>query len=928
MRLATALLLAPVMLAAAPAFAGEEVLYGPAPDWADVLSTDAIDISAKTPIARMDVQQRIEDGTVTIYIDRAIKLDSAEALTQGGTSTATWMPEKGDLTIHAVRILRGNETVDVLSSRERYTVLRRETQLERRTLDGMLTATMPIPGLRIGDVLNIVYSQTVRDETLAGGAQLNSLLFAKPLEAGFARNVLSWPEGEAIIWNAGPDVSGADEATRGSYRYVSIDLPLAEREDMPEDAPSRFTRPQILQATTFRDWQQVSSVFAPLYDIRGAIAPGSPLADEIASIAAATSDPLERAAMATRLVQERISYLMNGMSGGNYTPQAPATTWDLRFGDCKAKTLLLLALLDGLGIDAEPVLVNTMFNDAVPGMVPMPGALDHVIVRADIGGTPYWLDGTSAGTRLANIANTPPYRHALPIRAGGADLQAVEPRLPALPELAMQVTLDQRGGVEIPSIVAVTTRLSGAAASNLAASIGQMSENQRDELIDSLAASAPVGALTATDGNVAFVEEDGIVEFTVTGLITSPWTREGARMRHDLDMLPASDYELEVDRARPAWKDTPVELGFPSLVKSEVTILLPENGKGFDLRGRPDAEVAFGGEHIVRHVQLADGRLIARERLESLGGELPASELAHARAQVARASSALPFLLAPADAPRAWEYSRPDLKKRLAAHEAAYAKAIAREPDDARSFINRARFRQLTGNLPDAITDLDKAITLDPSPDNYRYRGFMKRNLGHNDDALADFREAFDLNPDGNNARTLADQLARMDQTDEALALLNEYDDHGEDHEAFVSGRADALAYGGRADEGLALIDGLVAEQPGKSYLLNTACWYRARFNVGRETMLDTCDQAVQQGGNPAVLDSRALAWLTLGQPDKARVDAEAALASAPDSYMTRYLLGFAQRRLGDRSGEDVIVYIARTWPGVAQDYALYGLKP
>ena len=186
MRFATALLLAPVMLAAAPAFAGEEVLYGPAPDWADVLSTDAIYISAKTPIARMDVQQRIEDGTVTIYIDRAIKLDSAEALTQGGTSTATWMPEKGDLTIHAVRILRGNETVDVLSSRERYTVLRRETQLERRTLDGMLTATMPIPGLRIGDVLNIVYSQTVRDETLAGGAQLNSLLFAKPLEAGFA----------------------------------------------------------------------------------------------------------------------------------------------------------------------------------------------------------------------------------------------------------------------------------------------------------------------------------------------------------------------------------------------------------------------------------------------------------------------------------------------------------------------------------------------------------------------------------------------------------------------------------------------------------------------------------------------------------------------------------------------------------------------
>lgn len=933
MRFATALLLAPVMLApvmlaAGPAFAGEEVLYGPAPDWADVLSTDAIDIAARTPIARMDVQQRIEDGTVTIYMDRAVKLDSAEALTQGGTSTATWMPEKGDLTIHAVRILRGGETVDVLSSGERYTVLRRETQLERRTLDGMLTATMPIPGLRIGDVLNIVYSQTVRDETLAGGAQLNSLLFAKPMEAGFARNVVSWPEDEAITWDAGPDVAGADETSRGGYRYVSIDLPLAEREDVPDDAPSRFTRPQILQAATFRDWQQVSSVFAPLYDVQGTIAPGSPLADEVARIAAATSDPLERAAMATRLVQERISYLMNGMSGGNYTPQAPAKTWDLRFGDCKAKSLLLLALLDGLDIAAEPVLVNTIFSDAVPGMVPMPGAFDHVIVRADIGGMPYWLDGTSAGTRLANIANTPPYSHALPVRAAGAELQAVEPRLPAVPELTMQITLDQRGGVEIPTIATVVTRISGAPASNLAATIGQMSDDQREQLIDSMAANAQLGALTPTGGGVEIVEEDGVVALTVTGLIGSPWKREGARMRHDLDMLPASDYELSADRARPAWKDIPVAMGFPSLVESEITILLPENGEGFALRGRPDAQVAFSGEHIVRHVELAGGRLIARERLESLGGELPASEVANARAQVARASSALPFLLAPADAPRAWEYGRPDLKKRLQPYEDAYARAIERDPDEAGSFINRARFRHETGDLAGAVADMDKAIALDPNPDNYRYRGYMKHYLAKDEEALADFRETLDLDPNGDNARTLADQLARMDRTEEALALLDEYDDQGEDHEAFVSARADALAYGGRADEGLALIDALVAEQPGKSYLLNNSCWYRARFNVGRETMLETCDQAVQQGGSPAVLDSRALAWLTMGQPDKARADAEAALASAPDSYMTRYLLGFAQRRLGDRSGEDVIAYIARIWPGVAQDYALYGLKP
>ncbi len=930
MRYVTALmLLAPVMLAATPALAGEEVLYGPAPDWIDIEGAAPIDTAAKLPIARIDVQQRIEDGTVTIYVDRAIKLDSAEALTQGGTSTATWMPEKGDLTIHAVRILRGDDTIDVLAAGERYTVLRRETQLERRTLDGMLTATMPIPGLRTGDVLQIAFSQTVHDETLAGGAQLNSLLFAKPFEAGFARNIVSWPKDETLVWKAGPGIAQPQEEIRGGYRQVSIALPLPERDEMPSDAPSRFTRPQVLQAGTFGDWEEVSSVFAPLYKTEETIAPGSPLAAEVARIKAASSDPLERAVMATRLVQERISYLMNGMSGGNYVPQAPARTWELRFGDCKAKSMLLLALLDELGIEAEPVLVNTQFSDAVPDMVPIPGAFDHVIVRADIGGTPYWLDGTMTGTRRANIANTPAIRYGLPIRAGGAGLTSIEPRVPEFADMDIRITLDQRGGVDIPALATVVTRLSGASASNLSASIGQMSDEQREQMLEALAASTQLGALSLVDGDVEVIEEDAVVQFTVTGLMTTPWQDEGARMRQNLDMLPGAGYEFSTDRARAAWRDIPVELGYPGLAKSEITILLPEKGEGFALRGRPDLDVSFAGERIVRHVELADGKLIARETLESRGGELPPSGISEARTQAARASSGVPFLLAPVDASRAWEYARADLRKRLEPYEDAYAKAIARDPEEAGSFLNRAGFRQQTGNLTGALADMDEAIALDPNADNYRYRGYLNRNFGRDEQALADFTTAFEFDPNGANARTMAAQLGRMGQTSEALALLDEYDDHGEDHEGFVDTKAEVLAYAGRAEEGLALVDTLMDDQPGKGYLVNNACWYRARFDVGRDNMIDICDKAVQQAGSPvAALDSRALAWLTMGEPEKARADAEAALASSPQSFMTRYLLGFAQRRLGERAGEDTIEYIAGTWPGIAQDYARYGLQP
>lgn len=46
------------------------------------------------------------------------------------------------------------------------------------------------------------------------------------------------------------------------------------------------------------------------------------------------------------------------MAGGNYVPQMPAFTWEKRYGDCKAKALLLLAMLRALDIEAEPVLAS------------------------------------------------------------------------------------------------------------------------------------------------------------------------------------------------------------------------------------------------------------------------------------------------------------------------------------------------------------------------------------------------------------------------------------------------------------------------------------------------------------------------------------------------------------------------------------------
>ncbi|MCZ3096465.1 DUF3857 domain-containing protein, partial [Acinetobacter baumannii] len=80
------------------------------------------------------------------------------------------------LIVHRAEIIRGPERIDLLKAnaagaKAGFDVLRREQKLEQRQLDGMLTATMAVEGLRVGDILHVVVSITRKDAVLQGAMQ-------------------------------------------------------------------------------------------------------------------------------------------------------------------------------------------------------------------------------------------------------------------------------------------------------------------------------------------------------------------------------------------------------------------------------------------------------------------------------------------------------------------------------------------------------------------------------------------------------------------------------------------------------------------------------------------------------------------------------------------------------------------------------------
>ncbi|MXO59162.1 DUF3857 domain-containing protein [Altererythrobacter salegens] len=908
----------------APAMAGEEPLYQPAPAWVSVKPLPA-DTKGPT-IVLYDDERRLVEGTVTNYTDRALRVDNPQMLNTLGTIQAPWLPDKGDLIIHRVEIIRGAETIDVLAQGSKFDVLRREQQLEQRTLTGAMTATMTVPGLRVGDILRVAYSMTVSDQTLGKEVQAVVPLIAAPVDAKSASVQLSWPVGSDIRWSTTHPLHLPEPVAAGGFESITVMLPLAKPEDMPGDAPARFKLPNILQAGSFAGWQEVSSVMAPLYATDGTIAADSPLAAEVAKIVAASDDKMTRMAAALRLVQDEVAYLAVGMEGGNYIPQSPADTWQKRYGDCKAKTLLLLALLHAMDIKAEPALVSSVAGDAVSEMLPMPGAFDHIIVHATLGGEEYWLDGTDSGATLATLKAVPPFRNALPVRAEGAGLVAMTPRRSGQFDRSIKITYDNRPGLDLPMLFDAEWTVGGSFAGTLRALIDQAGKDQMDDLIAGFVASS-IGPTQVIEGSMTFDAANNRAIVKVKGLMTTLWRWDRGQGKRQLNLV-TTGFEFKPDRSRKAWSEIPVELDGPSAQMNEVTILLPDTEGKFELEGKTTLDEDIAGTHLERSAKIEGNRFFVTDFATSQGGELPADQAMAERSRASRLGSLALTLEAPRDVSRRFEFAGKRDRSRLAPIEQAYAKLIERKPDDADNYLNRARFRSGTYDRDGALADMNKVIELAPDTQAYWTRSGLLLDLGRLDDALADARAASDLDPSVGSAIYEAQILAELDRVDEAIAIVENLDGDANERQSIGMELSDLYAQAGRKDDGFAKIEDLLAERPGDPTMLNARCWFKASWNYQPDDLAQVCTRAVEQSSwSPPVLDSRAMAYFRLGRLQEALDDIDAALLSSPELSPTLLMRGVVRKAMGDKKGSDDIAAALARDPSLERKYAHYGIS-
>jgi tetratricopeptide (TPR) repeat protein len=956
-RLLAGLALALVAATARSAEASPQALhdapeYGPAPSWVTPVDPRAMNGAPNLQPTRLrlaDHQVRFEADALETYTEIVTQAQSPDGLQDLGNLIQTWDPQTEELVINKLVIFRGKDVIDVLASGKdgapgkRFTVLRRETNLEDSELDGNLTATLQLEGLRVGDTTDFAFTIRHSDPSFEG---LPAADFAQSPGATvdhlFMR--ILWPTPMPVNWRETDGLATPKVTEAGGQTELLVDMAEAKIPDPPKLAPSRFSDVGRIEASAYASWTDLSQRLAPPFIHAQTLTSQSPLKVESARIRALSKDPRVQASEALKLVEDKVRYVFLDDDLGGYKPVAADETWTRRFGDCKGKAVLLVALLRELGLDAVTVLVSTGEGDGLEKRLPSLLAFDHAIVRLKLEGRLYWLDATRSGDVDIGRLSPPSYRWALPLVAAGADLEPIDqPPLPA-PLTTVVLRLDASQGLTAPAPAHVDFIMRGDSALSIDRAIRFATPKDLDILQRNFW-RGEFPWITIQHVSATYDPATGEAKETMDGLAQLTWrTDDSGRGRRFTIPLAGLGDTKDFKRDPGAQLDAPYAVDYPKFVTGDVTLVLPDGGRGYRLEGR-DVDRTIGGVRYQRTAGIEGGiatlhvstRAVAREfpanavYTTQFGLTALANEGVWVRAPVAYNASKQELAGVSALDPTTTEdyYKRAiELAKKWETDKALadFDEVLRREPAMPTALLGRAQLHLRKGQLTAALKDLDAALQAQPDNLTALYVRSKARLEAHQPDlALADADAAvrFALHFTGpyDNRAILYMRLHEPERAladyDAMLALDPEID-------WGLKGRARAYAALGKLD--MARAD--LAANGESAHGLNERCYDRAMANLTLDVALAECDAAVRKAPASAnILDSRGFVRFRMGDFKGAIRDFDAALALDPRMPPTLFVRGLAKRRLGDTAGGDADVAVAKGMDAeVARTIADYGV--
>ncbi len=374
-------------------FVSEGVRVGAPPEWVEVDAAEVRGDADRHPAGGVNfhlVKHHFRPGENAVYSRFLLALESESGVDENSTLYWNFDPDFEEIRLHWVRIRREGEVIDLLSDAD-IDVVDARTEVSSWFYDDSKDIRIILKDVRVGDVLDYAVTRTGSNPVVGDRfAQSASLGYGVPVDRIEVR--LDWPvERSGFRWRTHPEPMEPDveqEDGERIYRWTVEDAPA----HLTSDGTPPGYGPPWVEFSDWRSWGGVADWADALYQNDGPLPMW--VAEAVGEIRERELPPLEAATEVLQLIQDSIRYVAIPVGPHSYQPYSPEEIAARRYGDCKDMSQLLVLALRELGIEADPVLVNSRQAGTISRWLPSPRAFDHVVVGAKIEGRRVWMDPT------------------------------------------------------------------------------------------------------------------------------------------------------------------------------------------------------------------------------------------------------------------------------------------------------------------------------------------------------------------------------------------------------------------------------------------------------------------------------------------------------------------------------------------------------
>ncbi|MCG6865140.1 MAG: DUF3857 domain-containing transglutaminase family protein [Thiogranum sp.] len=552
---------------------GHSFSVTPLPDWVDWAALPQR--SDQRP--GQAVAYRLVDRQVNItrsgdtQFSRLVTQPLTEAgLRQAAVIEINFNPAFQELAIHKLSLLRDGQTIDKLRP-EQVHLIQREEDFDNNLYDGVITATIIVDDVRLKDSVDLAYSIKGRNPVF-GDKYFSAFAMGWSVSIDLARLRVSAPAHRKLYtrsFNAQLEPVVHRNNGRSQYQWSLRDTPAVVEDD---DAPVWHQPYPAVQISEYRRWRDVSGWADGLYPHSSELPPA--LRQTLRQWRKEETDKKRLVVRALKLVQDEVRYFGIELGQNSHRPSLPAEVYTRRYGDCKDKATLLVAVLDQLGITAYPALVSTDHQREIDDWLPTPGLFDHVIVTTELDGKRYWLDGTRNYQQGSlDTLSVPDFERALIVRKGEDRLTPIvigDSSISGIDTEEEFLVSDYKGAVTL----AVKTTYSGALAetmreyfaTNTPDAITRSYMNYYAKIYPSITAIKPV-ATSNDPGDNHFTTQES---YRLDGF----WETDEAGMHALLIGSSIAPYIRKPDSIRRA---SPLAVTYPLSVRHRASVVYPED---------------------------------------------------------------------------------------------------------------------------------------------------------------------------------------------------------------------------------------------------------------------------------------------------------------------------------------------------------------